>query len=288
MLKRKVLGALALVTALGLVVVFGAVPTYAQGPDNPPCDFGQMWGGRGGMMGGRGGMMGGNFPDDCAEAGWFGMGMTGGMMGPGMMGGMMGDFDQMGRFGPGTGMMGAWTPPAELAPAGDALTLDEAVEIAEAYIADWETDQPLVLGEVMQFSNNFYAQAVEAETGRSAFEILIDPVTGTVVGEPGPNMMWNLRYGMEMGLGMGMWRPAADGEEMTVSPAQAQEYAQAYLDRVLPGTQADEEADAFYGYYTLHVLRDGEIVGMLSVNGYSGQVWLHHWHGDFIGMTGHD
>jgi hypothetical protein len=27
---------------------------------------------------------------------------------------------------------------------------------------------------------------------------------------------------------------------------------------------------------------------MLSVNGYSGQVWLHHWHGDFVAMTGHE
>jgi len=68
---------------------------------------------------------------------------------------------------------------------------------------------------------------------------------------------------------------------------QAQDYAQAVLDDVLPGTNVDEEADTFYGYYTFHILRDGEIVGMLGVNGYTGQVWLHHWHGEFIAMTGH-
>jgi len=39
----------------------------------------------------------------------------------------------------------------------------------------------------------------------------------------------------------------------------------------LPGAATDEP-DAFYGYYTLHVLRAGEIAGMLSVNGYTGQV----------------
>jgi len=45
-----------------------------------------------------------------------------------------------------------------------------------------------------------------------------------------------------------------------------------------------EEADRFYGYYTLHVLKDGQIYGMLSVNGYTGQVWYHSWHGPFLGM----
>jgi hypothetical protein len=220
--------------------------------------------------------------------------MTGGMMGhmgmgSMMMGMMMGDYDQYGQFGPGSGMMGAWTPPEELRPSGDVLTLDEAVTVADAYVAEWDTDQTLEVGEVMQFSNHFYAEAVEVDTGHGAFEFLIDPQTGVVVGEPGPNMMWNLRYGMDMMMGMGLWQSeAAEERALTVTAEQAQEYAQAYLDDVLPGTQVDDEADAFYGYYTLHVLRDGEIIGMLSVNGYSGQVWLHHWHGDFVEMTGHD
>jgi hypothetical protein len=100
--------------------------------------------------------------------------------------------------------------------------------------------------------------------------------------------MWNLRYGT-MGQGMGMWQSTADGgEDMTVSPDQAREYAQTYLDQVWPGAQIDEEVEAFYGYYTLHILLDDQIVGMLSVNGYTGQVWLHHWHGQFIDMTEHD
>ena len=43
-------------------------------------------------------------------------------------------------------------------------------------------------------------------------------------------------------------------------------------------------ADTFYGYYTLHTLKSGQVEGMLSVNGYSGAVWYHSWHGAFIGM----
>ena len=37
-----------------------------------------------------------------------------------------------------------------------------------------------------------------------------------------------------------------------------------------------------HGYYTVHTLKDGKITGMLSVNGYSGEVWYHSWHGPFI------
>lgn len=285
--------ALVIIFVLVGVFAFGVWNTFAQDDTTPPCDFGQMHG----MMGGRGnqgqgmgaGMMGGNFSEDCLESGFYGMGMMGGMMGqPGGMGMMMGfDTETMGRFGPGTEMMGAWTPPTELAPAGESLTLDEAVAIAEAYIAEWDTETALELGEVMQFDNHFYAIAQEVETGQGAFEFLIDPTTGIVYGEPGPNMMWNLRYGMSMGQGMGMFGTVPVDAEMTVSIEQARDYAQATLDDVLPETSLDDEADTFYGYYTFHTLRDGEIVGMLSVNGYTGQVWLHHWHGEFVAMTGH-
>ena len=34
-----------------------------------------------------------------------------------------------------------------------------------------------------------------------------------------------------------------------------------------------------------HFLKDGQVEGMLSVNGSTGAVWYHNWHGAFIGMT---
>jgi hypothetical protein len=300
MSQRKLIGVVAVGSLLASLLVWGLVTTRAKGPNgNPPCDYSSLWGGPGGMIG-RGGMMGSggvlaeNIPEDCLQSGWFGMGLTGGVlgqmgMGSIMMGMMTGNFAQYGQFGPGSGMMGAWTPPQDLRPTGKTLTLDEAVKVAEAYIADWHTAHPLELSEVMQFSNHFYGEAVESDTGRGAFEFLFDPTTGTVIGEPGPNMMWNLRYGMSVMMDVGLWQPpTADEGDMPVTAQQAQQYAQAYLDDVLPGAQADSEAEAFYGYYTLHILRDGQIIGMLSVNGYSGQVWLHHWHGNFVTMTGHD
>ena len=206
-----------------------------------------------------------------------------------------------GRWGHG-GMMGGWefgngrttgiAPIASYGPAGcpgmggwgysgtgTPLTIDQATEAVQGYLAAYG-DLDLVLAEVMEFSENFYAEVEEKSTGVHAFELLINRYTGQVYPEPGPNMMWNTKYGH-----MGGWWGGRPGSELTVTPSQARRHAQQYLDRYMLGTTIAEEADAFYGYYTIHVLQDGQIVGMLSVNGYSGQAWYHTWHGDFVGMA---
>jgi hypothetical protein len=74
--------------------------------------------------------------------------------------------------------------------------------------------------------------------------------------------------------------------ELPVSPEEAVEIAQAYLDAYIGNSlEADEHADPFYGYYTLHINRDGDAIGMLNVNGYTRQVFLHTWHGDLLDFT---
>jgi len=221
--------------------------------------------------------------------GMMGGGVMGGMMGPGMMGGRTGyaigattpytypSFSGWGMHGMmGPGMMGGWGYP------GTPIAIDQAVEAVEQYlVASGNPD--LVPTEVMEFGNNFYAEVEEESTGIHAFELLINRYTGAIYPEPGPNMMWNTKYG-HMGGMMGGWWGGSPAGEMTVTPEQARTLAQQYLDAYLPGTGVDEVADRFYGYYTIHTLRDGQIAGMLSVNGYTGQVWVHNWHGDFIGM----
>jgi hypothetical protein len=96
--------------------------------------------------------------------------------------------------------------------------------------------------------------------------------------------------GMMGGFGNRMGQPGAvaPSAEMTVTPEQAVEVAQTYLDTSFSEAKltVDTEADPFYGYYTLHVNKDGQTAGMLSVNGYSGQVFLHTWHGKLIEMSG--
>ncbi len=170
-------------------------------------------------------------------------------------------------------------------PNGQPFSNAQAVETAENYIES-HGGASLELAEVMVFDNHFYAEARETETGRYAYEFLIDRFNGRVSLEPGPNMMWNEKYGYMGGGMMGFSRgPSASGE-MPVSESDAVALAQEYLDRYAPELQAGDHAAAFYGYYTLHTLRDGQIVGMLSVNGYTGAVWLHSWHGMYLGSLG--
>jgi hypothetical protein len=173
------------------------------------------------------------------------------------------------------------------------LTVDQAYQAAETYLATLNNPD-LKIAEVMVFDNNAYVRVIEQSTGTGAFELLVDPATLVVYPEHGPNMMWNLKYaGLNhqymMGGRGGMMcnptfstTPAAVSAEMPVTSAQALQAAQQYLDTALPGTKTAADADPFYGYYTIDILRDGKIVGMLSVNGTSSQVFLHTWHGTFI------
>jgi len=218
------------------------------------------------------------------------------------MGGMMGSYDDgsEGAYGFGSGMIG----PGMMGFAGtgellgfEPLSLDEAEAAVDDYLDGLGGDN-LALGEVMIFENHAYAQIVETDTGVGAMEVLVDPVTRAVYPEHGPNMMWNLKYspmaeagmmGMMSGAGYGGMMRVTPGEtltaEMPVTPDEAVQIAQRYLDAYLPGAEADEQADPFYGYYTLHILRDGETVGMLSVNGYTGQVFPHTWHAELVEMA---
>jgi hypothetical protein len=73
------------------------------------------------------------------------------------------------------------------------------------------------------------------------------------------------------------------GGPMTISAANATREARQWLLKHQTGTSA-ETPDQFPGYYTIHFHRSGVIAGMLSVNGYNGQIWYHNWHGKFITM----
>jgi hypothetical protein len=68
---------------------------------------------------------------------------------------------------------------------------------------------------------------------------------------------------------------------MTVTTIQATTDAQQYLTPYLPGTTTGD-ITTFYGYYTIEILNGTTPYGMLSINGYSGQVWFHTWHGAFM------
>jgi len=182
------------------------------------------------------------------------------------------------------------------------LTVDQARAAAEKYLSNLNNTD-LQIAEIMIFDNNAYVVVKETSTGNGAFELLVDPALQTAGPEYGPNMMWNLKYGglnhenMMGGRGGMMgdngnmmygWNDTAPRDisaEMTVTPKQAIEYTQQYLDANISGATAATDPVQFYGYYTIDFEKDGKVTGMLSVNGYSGQVFLHTWHGTFIEET---
>ena len=200
--------------------------------------------------------------------------------GPGMMGG----------YGA-NGMMGTYgSTNTNLAP----LTIDQAKAAAAKYLATLNNSD-LAIADVMIFDNNAYVAVKETSTGIGAFELLVDPTSGIAYPEHGANMMWNLKYsalnhqGMMGGRGYGMmggW--AAIHAPHWCVRGHAGHQRQGYPGCAsLPGCQhrgchRREDPMQFYGYYTIDFSKDGKIAGMLSVNGYSGQVLLHTWHGTFI------
>ena len=157
-------------------------------------------------------------------------------------------------------------------------SFEQAKTMSDQYAARVNSD--LRVAEIEEWSNNFYIRVQEKSTTINAFELLIDKSTGRIGPEPGPNMMWNTKYGM-MGSMMGR-SIGTSTNNMSVNPNKAVEIAQSWLDTNFPTAEVDE-AETFYGHYTLDFSKDGNTAGMLSVNGYTGAVWFHSWHGAFMG-----
>ena len=225
---------------------------------------------------------------------------TQGQNAQGMMGGTMG-----GMMGGGMGMMNTY------AASSRPVSQDEARRRAAGFAARY--GQGVKIRDFMVFTNNFYVQVVNAKTGEGLGELLVDRYTGVVQPEYGPNMMWNSRFGMGgsgmMGSGMmgsnmygqqnqpgmmgdqnqqgqGMMGTAPNSSNQVAQPvryklASAATLAATFIAGYLPGGKVIE-GFAFPGYYTFDYGRKG-IEGMLSVNAYTGEVWVHDWHGLFLG-----
>lgn len=235
---------------LAVVLVVAGIAGLVLSSSYSPYTYGgysSQWSGYGGMMGG--GMMGG----------------YGGMMGSGMMGaGMMGNMMQM--MGGNMLVSGGIPYNAD----GSLVSNEQATDIALKYLSA-QNAPDLELADLEEWEFNFYAEYGEKNTGIGAFQIVIDKYTGAVSPEMGSNMMWNTKYGVT-GLRAGA---------MPVTQEQATAFAQKFLDARFPGKTAGYES-TFYGYYHFDVMENGKTYGMLDVNGYSGQVWYHTWHGNFI------
>jgi hypothetical protein len=192
--------------------------------------------------------------------------------GPGGWGMMRGHGPVSGDVGDGPGMMGGAGMMGGgygLAGTGPVTSLGQARSAAQRF-AD---GLGLRVGEVMQFSDGFYAD-LGTPTGERATEVLVDAEDGDVRIEYGPAMMWNTEYGMH-------------ASRSTLPARVSGEEARNLANRWLAGRGGLTvgEPEVFPGYYTLHTLRAGKITGMLSVNAYTGAVWYHTWHGEFVDMS---
>lgn len=159
------------------------------------------------------------------------------------------------------------------------LTVDTAKTAVDAYLARLNNPE-LKVAEIILFSNNAYARIIEQSTGTGALELLVNE-NDRVSPEMGPNMMWNLKYGM---MGSFLSQGNTPTTPMTVTADQALSDAQTWLDTNIPGAKVSATADAFYGYYTIEYTVDGQIAGMVSVNGFTGDIFPHTWHGTFVAI----
>lgn len=183
------------------------------------------------------------------------------------------------------------------------LSVDQIRNAVENYIQGY--DNNLEISDIFIYKDSdYYVSIEEKDTGKGAMELLINPYTGYVYPEYGPNMMWNEKYGMHGSRGYGMMGPGMMGN--TRWNRSYQNYQNEYKAKQISREEAVKNADEyvkgnvdkdfsvsnqgheFYGYYTFHVNKNKKTIGMLSVNYYTGDVWYHNWHGQLEDIISYD
>lgn len=174
------------------------------------------------------------------------------------------------------------------------MTIDEITEIVEEYLKSYDED--LKIADIFVYSDtDYYVSIEESDTGKGAMELLINPFTGYINPEPGPNMMWNEKYGIHGSRGhgmMGRWEDSRYYENINdidiIDREKAVEIADEYVKKnISKEYTVNNEGHEFYGYYTFHVNKYNETVAMLSVNYYTGDVFYHAWHGNVEKVLSH-
>jgi hypothetical protein len=181
---------------------------------------------------------------------------------------------------------------------GTAINIDQATSAVQSYLGRMGYSN-LSLKTMQEYSNMYYAQVVESNNGTGAFELSVDSTTGVVTPMQGATMLWNTKYGVNStgmmgymyttsssggmmgGDGMMNWLRGTPTTHMTISIEQAQNLAQQYLDVNQTGTTIGQ-LTTYYGYYTMQVMNDGHVVGMMSIYGNTGQVMYYSQMGTYM------
>jgi hypothetical protein len=176
------------------------------------------------------------------------------------------------------------------------INIDQATTAVQNYLGKMGFSN-LGIGTMQEYSNMFYAQIVEEKNGTGAFELAVNKTTGVVTPMQGPTIIWNMKYGvtstgmmgyltsagsgMMGGSGMMTWLRGTPTTNMAISMEKAKTLAQQYLDANNTGTTVGQ-VTTYYGYYTMQVLKDGNVVGIMGVYGNTGQVMTYTWMGIFM------
>lgn len=159
----------------------------------------------------------------------------------------------------------------------DEYTLEELTENVETLLENYS--EPLKISMIYVFEDRDpYFLITEVDTDRGAMELRASIQTGQIYPDRSVASMWNVKYMQRMGnrriMGSGLmggyYRDYDFDNELTHE--EAVEIAQNYVTLKTDGYVLDADHHTFYGYYVFHLLNDSEIVGILRINAYWGQV----------------
>lgn len=169
---------------------------------------------------------------------------------------------------------------------GQRMTIDQVEEMVKDYLRDLN-DSNIQVEEIIEFANDFYVRFSEKDTGINAFAALVNPYTGRMYAGHHADKYWNTKYKGESYRVSRSEREVIDWPSgpMTITEEQAWSSAQRSILGTGSGSIPDGElgsVESFYGYYTISILRQGNVVGLVNVNGYTGAVCYEACHGSLI------
>lgn len=168
---------------------------------------------------------------------------------------------------------------------GQRMTIDQVEELVKDYLRDLD-DSNIQVEEIIEFANDFYVRFSEKDTGINAFVALVDPYTGRMYAGHHPDKFWNTKYRGES-YRESRGRPESidwPSGPMTITEEQAWSNAQRAILGYIPEGEIGS-VEPFYGYYTIPILQQGNVVGLVSINGYTGTVCYEACHGSVLGRV---
>ena len=127
------------------------------------------------------------------------------------------------------------------------------------------SNSTLEISELWEYGTVYKAELSDTK-GAKAFDLMVDKFTGAVMPEMGMSMMLNASYGKAM------YKTSFFGKNLALTPQQATEIAQTFVEKNALGYILDTP-EIYPGYYKFHTTPTG--FGMdIMVNGYNGGVWM--------------